>query len=248
MNRTKLSFLVLCLLALTSLINYAAQPAHEPYTPQNTIQLFDVDEVLVRRTMSVKDFLWEHMGTLLYSLPIGHKLLPLYCRGASASEFIKVCEDAGYKDTANAIRNMLLARVIMPGMTEFIEARKKEGYELHIATNQFQEGMDTYIKMYPEFFKNFDFIYVGTPAHGDTKALQKPDVDYYNDYLAKRPKPTKPHTFFWDDRTKNVAGARKAGIDGAVFTDAEQAENDFKKNFSGTPTTCDEKHPEIIMP
>lgn len=242
MNRTKLYTFILSLLSLTSL--YAAQSAHEPYTPQNTIQLFDVDEVLIRRTMSVQDFLWEHKGILFHSLGIGPKLLRLYCNGASASEFIKVCEDAGYKDTADAIRKMLRARVIMPGMTEFIEARKKEGYELHIATNQFKEGMDTYIKMYPEFFKNFDYIYVGTPAHGDTKALQKPDVDYYNDYLAKRPKTTKSYTFFWDDRTKNVKGAQKAGIDGAVFTNAEQAEEDYKQHFSGMPTHTE--HPQPI--
>lgn len=248
MNKTLLNALLLTLISLTSLIQYAAEHTHQPYTPQNTILLFDVDETLIRRTMSVNQFLWENSGTLFYSLPIAGKLLKLYCKGASASEYIKVCEDAGHKDTADAIRKMLFARVIIPGMQEFIEARKKEGFELHIATNQFKEGMDTYTKIHPAFFKNFDYIYVGTPAHGTTQALQKPAIAYYQDYLAKRPKTNKKYTFFWDDRAKNIEGAQKAGIDGVLFTTPEQAEKDFKTHFAPKPTATEEKHSEIIMP
>jgi FMN phosphatase YigB (HAD superfamily) len=234
MNKTLFSTLILNLLSLTSL--YAAQLTHEPHTPKNTILLFDVDEVLIRRTMTVGQFMKEHAGILFYSLPMGPTLLKLYCKGASASEYIKVCADAGYTDVADAIKKMLHARVIIPGMREFIEARKKEGYELHIATNQFKEGMDTYKKIHPDFFALFDYIYVGTPAQGKQKELQKPDVAYYTDYLAKRPATTKTYTFFWDDRPKNVAGAQKAGIDGAVFTTPEQAKKDFKAQFSLAPT------------
>ena len=238
MNKTLFCTLVLNLFSLTSL--YAAQLTHEPYTPKNTILLFDIDETLLQRTITVSQFMREHAGLLLRSLPIAPKIMKLLCKGATASEYIRVCEDAGYNDIADAIREIQQSTIIIPGMKEFIEARKKEGYELHIATNQYKEGFEVYQKRHPEFFANFDYVYLGTRADAKHKKLQKPDRAYYTDYLVQRPKTNKPYTYFFDDRRKNIVGAKETGIDGAVFTTPEQAEKDFKKYFLSTPTTTSE--------
>jgi FMN phosphatase YigB (HAD superfamily) len=161
-----------------------------------------------------------------------------------------MCEKDGRQDVADAIRKIAQSTVIIPGMKEFIEERKKEGFELHLATNQFAQGFDVYKKRHPEFFALFDYAYVGTPAQGDKKKLQKPHLDYYKDYLAKTPS-NKPYRFFWDDKKANVNAAKEVGIDGAVFTTAKQAEKDFKKNFSidaTDHTATTHEQPQPIMP
>ena len=124
-----------------------------------------------------------------------------------------------YPEYADAIelyrtkwREMLTDEV--PGMREVISILKSSGYELFGLTNW---SMETF----PEAREHFGILqmidrYVVSGAEG----LVKPDPRLFQ-VLLDRYNLKAEDCIFIDDNPDNVAAARKLGIDGIVFTDAE---------------------------
>lgn len=99
---------------------------------------------------------------------------------------------------------------------------KSEGYKLYGLTNWSAETIDVAFRRF-DFFSLFDGIVVS----GYEKVI-KPDAAIYR-LLLQRYGLEADSCVFLDDNADNVEGARRVGIHGIVFDDAERAEQQLRE-------------------
>lgn len=97
----------------------------------------------------------------------------------------------------------------LPGAKEFCDLAKKAGYRLYVLSN----ASSSFYEYFPRFapLGYFDGSVISCDIH-----LVKPDSRIYAHLLDKY-KLVPEECFFIDDLEKNIAGAKKCGIDGIVF-------------------------------
>lgn len=103
----------------------------------------------------------------------------------------------------------------VPGAREFVSLAKEKGYRIYVLSN----ASNSFYEYFPNFmpFDYFDGIVVSCDIH-----IIKPDIHIY-EYLLNKYELKPEECFFLDDIAANIEGAKKAGMDGAVFT------GDFEK-------------------
>lgn len=110
------------------------------------------------------------------------------------------------------------------GTISLIKSLKENGYKLFIISNFAKEKFEILTAKY-DFNKYFDGIIISA----EVKAL-KPSAEIYEILFSKfNLKPQE--CVFFDDLKENVEGAKKAGMEAEVFTDASSARR-FLKNLS----------------
>lgn len=97
----------------------------------------------------------------------------------------------------------------VPQAREFCDYLKKRGFGIYVLSN----ASSSFYNYFPRFapFDYFDGIVVSCDIH-----IIKPDIRIYQ-HLLKKYNLRADESFFIDDVEANIEGARKAGIDGAVF-------------------------------
>lgn len=97
----------------------------------------------------------------------------------------------------------------VPQAREFCSYLKKRGFGIYVLSN----ASSSFYNYFPRFapFDYFDGIVVSCDVH-----IIKPDIRIYQ-HLLKKYNLRADESFFIDDVEANIEGARKAGIDGAVF-------------------------------
>lgn len=92
---------------------------------------------------------------------------------------------------------------------EFCDYLKERGFGIYVLSN----ASNSFYRYFPRFapIDYFDGIVVSCDVH-----IIKPDIRIYQ-YLLKKYKLQADECFFIDDLEANIEGAKKAGIDGAVF-------------------------------
>ena len=106
-------------------------------------------------------------------------------------------------------------------LIQYIQALRARGIKCYVATNQ-EKHRAQYMLKQMGFEKSFDKVYAS--AHIGYK---KPDFEFYKKVVKDIGIVTKVEVLFWDDSEKKVAGARKFGILGEVYTSFK----DFKSTM-----------------
>lgn len=111
--------------------------------------------------------------------------------------------------------------VEMPGMRDLLTRLKSAGYRLYGLTNWSEA-------IYP-IIEKYDILrMVDDRLISSEERLIKPDVAIYH-RLCEKFGLVEEECLFTDDKPINIAGARAAGMQALLFTDAHQFEEDLKK-------------------
>lgn len=110
----------------------------------------------------------------------------------------------------------------MPGMRALLVELKQKGYKLYGLTNWSVKVYGT-IEKFPDIFALLDDRLISSEEH-----MIKPYPEIYQRLLDKFGLKA-DECFFADDRIENIEGARKLGIDGVVFTTAENYRNALRE-------------------
>ncbi|MDO4496244.1 MAG: HAD family phosphatase [Bacteroidales bacterium] len=109
----------------------------------------------------------------------------------------------------------------VPGMYNLLSQLKAKGYHLYGLTNWCQKVYET-VQNYP-VFQLLDGYVVSSDVH-----FIKPEPDIYHCLYSKFS--IKPEEcLFTDDRQKNILGGAQTGMQGVVFSNATQYEQELKK-------------------
>lgn len=109
----------------------------------------------------------------------------------------------------------------MPGMRDLLTRLKAEGYRLYGLTNWSDAVYDVIGK--------FDILcLLDDRLVSSEELLIKPDVAIYN-RLCEKFGLVKEECLFTDDKQPNIDGAKAAGMQAVLFTDARQFEEDLKR-------------------
>ena len=103
----------------------------------------------------------------------------------------------------------------MPGMRDLLLELKARGYKLYGLTNWSVKVYET-MANYPEIFALLDGKLISCEEH-----MVKPYPEVY-ERLCEKFSLKAEECFFTDDKAENIEGARKVGIEGVVFENAQQ--------------------------
>lgn len=110
----------------------------------------------------------------------------------------------------------------VPGMREALAGLKAQGYKIYGLSNWSDVVYDV-IKMYPEIFSLLDDMVISSAVK-----LIKPDPAIYL-HLCSKFGLNPADCVFIDDKTPNIEGARKAGMNAILFKNAEQFLTDLQQ-------------------
>ena len=118
-------------------------------------------------------------------------------------------------------RQLDVMTVEMPGMRDLLTRLKAKGYRLYGLTNWSEAVYDVIGKF--DILRMMDDRLISSE-----EIMIKPDVAIY-DRLCEKFGLVKEECLFTDDKQINIDGARAAGINAVLFTDARQYEEDLKR-------------------
>jgi len=111
----------------------------------------------------------------------------------------------------------------IPGMYALLSQLKSEGYKLYGLTNWCSKVYLT-MEQFP-IFKLLDGQIISSEEH-----LIKPEPEIYQ-RLFERFNLKPEECIFADDRPENIEGGKVLGMDGIVFTDAQQYEKELREKI-----------------
>lgn len=114
-----------------------------------------------------------------------------------------------HRELKQCVEQWDVCMVPLPGAREFCKYAREKGYRLFVLSN----ASDAFYRYFPNFapLDYFDGIVVSSDIH-----ILKPDLRIYR-YLLEQYELMPEECFFIDDREDNVEGAKKAGMNAAVF-------------------------------
>lgn len=107
----------------------------------------------------------------------------------------------------------------IPGAREFCSYVKENGYRIYVLSNASNTFYDYFLNF--SSLDYFDGMVVSCDIH-----IVKPDIRIY-EYLFTKYGLKPEECFFIDDMAANIEGAKKAGMDGAVFRGDFEEMKDF---------------------
>lgn len=202
----------------------------------NYIIATDLDDVLLKGNFYERAMGALRPSNLLMSGAYGLACLTHFKPG---TKFSRACGEALYiaelrknngveTRAAQFVRMMAQQKLLMPDTLEIYKQLHALGASFFTATNIGSIFFNDLRIKFPDEF-NDQFIKDGlTVDYGATDVIEKPDVRYFQALHAKiDPSGTKTIIFI-DDKLENVEGARKAGLIGVQFKNAQQLKDELE--------------------
>lgn len=185
----------------------------ERITPQNTIFLFDIDDVL----LLIKKLKKAKFGLYLLMRPdVWLDIAKIKDDSSHSETMIKRNKKPG---VVKRLKRMKYGKTPIEGMVEILRELKQRGYTLHIASNMTRADFAFYQQQYPGIFALFDAAFVIE----NSAMPQKPSRRYFDVYRATHP--TDKQHFFVDDKEENCNASGFAYTH--VFKNAQQLRLDL---------------------
>jgi len=220
-------------------------------TPQNTVFLFDVDDVLIKKNMGPTVYAWAIISHPFWRIRWG-KIKEIIAatkqKDTPIDKAVLIIKNQ-FDDPvfADVIKYIGTYRTVVPGMPEIIKNLHEQGFKLFVATNK---GTEEFIHdisnpnqqptLWGNIFKYFDLTHPQTVTYSwntDTKTIEntakKPELAYFKEALSKNnintdDPSTRKNVIFIDDDLSNIHGAQEAGINHAIlFTDSQKLRSDL---------------------
>lgn len=205
--------------------------AKEMYKPSNTAIIFDIDGVILERTIPIPSLIWRHkveIAKAFLDFNLIKKVLTLVRMTAPVGVYISLFESKRPTLVPFA-RELVTTRTTDLKTVSIIEALLSHGYKLHIGTNESPNEFALHQERFPIFSRFTTHTFSDYSAFPDV--IQKPQHRYFeqmkNRILTKNKKIT--HFIFIDDRTDNVQASRETGYYGIDFTTPEALETALVK-------------------
>lgn len=228
------------------------QTARIAHTPENTVIMFDIDDVILKKpTDIVKKTLlnkWWPLTKQMFHWRTYWNVLPsiyqLHGTGAGAEAYRKKFEKYA-PAIAKVVSEIADTKMPIDGTLVLINKLRKQGYELHITSNMGEADFKVYQDRYSDIFDHFTRAKVVSYSP-DGSPVKKPNPAYYESYLKEYQVPEKPYRIFIDDKLKNVEAARKHGITSIQFFSPDLLERELSRlNIWEAPTpTPEPEHTE----
>lgn len=153
----------------------------------------------------------------------------------TSERFITNLEHAHAIDLAELFTNVVNAQRPNPEMQEIIKELKQKGYILRVASNI---GKQIFIKLkeqlhilgqniFTEFDKDTEGMEGKTVDYSKNK-IEKPNPEYYKEYLDHYDPDRSKLIIFVDDKLVNIPPATEQGFIGIHFKNAEQLRHDLQ--------------------
>jgi FMN phosphatase YigB (HAD superfamily) len=196
------------------------------YRPSNTAIVFDVDDVIVKRTIPIFSLAWQYKVEIfkaLFNFSLLKDVFTLIRMTAPVGVYISLFErkQPGLVPFA---RELITTRITDPKTVAIIKTLLSLGYELHIGTNETANEFLLHQERFPIFSRFATYTFADYSTFPDV--TQKPQLRYFermkDRILAYNKKTT--NLIFIDDRTDNVQASKDTGYIGIVFTIPEALE------------------------
>ena len=184
--------------------------------------LFDIQ---LMKTLS--SMLWQLMLNAFSFHTLAYK-------DVTSGQLIAAFNNANKPELADFFTNIVNTQEVDPAMLQLIIDLKKAGYTLHVASNI---AKPTFIKLKQQLedLHTNIFAYFDKDAHGiEGKTIdftlsnaEKPDPDYYAQYLTEYDPKKNKLIVFVDDKFVNIIPATEQGFVGIHFKNAQQLRNDL---------------------
>lgn len=196
----------------------------EKVTPESTVFLFDINDVLVKKNIPliIKRSLWTLIRGGWW-----HVMWPSFWakvktlnsqHGSKEAIFIELQrENASLAGWKNDYLELSTAHKPNLPMLDIVRNLKDQGYKLYIFSNMGCETVARMCEKFPDIFDLFDGKVLPNPENNYDC---KPRPSFYielNNYLASQGQGDKQRIFS-DDREENIAEAYRNGIAGIVYT------------------------------
>lgn len=197
---------------------------HIPCTPQNTIILFDLHQVLFSHNytqMLIECIKNIYLIRLLRPALI-KKTINLLRRKGSGQELLVFIEQH-YPHLAHTTAGIVAianAQKLIPAMHTLVKELKTKGYEVHIASNIGETFFDDLYKRHTDFFALFDYIKIVTQQKNNV-LIRKPMPAFFTNYQ-KEANPQNKNVIFIDDNKKHLHAARAHGFTPVLFKSSQQ--------------------------
>lgn len=129
--------------------------------------------------------------------------------------------DSEYTIISYLLTDLKVSYPALENNIEYVKTLKKQGYKLYLLTNITKESHE-----YIDSVMHIDEIFDGG-IYSYLEGLKKPDANIY-ELIIKRYNLNKNETLFFDDKEKNIIGAKNVGINGFVFKSIEDIKNNLE--------------------
>ena len=196
------------------------------YKTSNTAIVFDVDDVIVKRTIPIFSLAWQYKVEILkalFNFSLLKDVFILIRMTTPVGVYISLFErkQPGLVPFA---RELITTRTTDPKTVCIIESLLALGYKLHIGTNETASEFILHQERFSVFSRFATYTFADYSTFPDV--TQKPQLRYFermkDRILAHNKKTT--HFIFIDDRTDNVQASRSTGYLGIDFTTPETLE------------------------
>lgn len=206
-------------------------------TPQNTIVLWDLHDVILKRDLpGMINLVWRYPhlwdalkrinGTLLLGTLKLSALSLLKLEGLG-TEFVALAQRAHNPFVGDLFVKIVNTQKPNKDVVAIIKALHDLGYQQHIGSNIdetiFKELTNPQKNpQLASIFNYFDLSKSQVVKYGPN-IIKKPNVEYFIEYLSKNNiDPTKTRVIFIDDSKANADAAKKAGLIGILFISPAQ--------------------------
>lgn len=210
----------------------ASHRESKPCTPENTIMLWDIHNVIVTRSKwdAIKAFVnypkpWDLIKKIRISL------LRALCQAlwnkslGSAGRMMDLAHQHNNKELADLIETIANLQTPIAGTVDIIRELRANGYENNIGSNIDAEIFLKLQKKLPNVFNSelFELSKSQTIIYTPDGEISKPNPAFFIAYLRKNniDLATK-QIIFVDDLKKNVEAARQLGMIGIQFINPQQ--------------------------
>lgn len=221
------------LFLITALNIFVCAKAAQEFFPSNTVVVFDLNDVLVKKdtqeiTKKVAKLLTRPSFWRYVFSPFFWNKLIKYAKDKHCKEsvFIELIKDyPKLADFEEEYISLSTSHKIIPMSLDIVKELKSKGYNLYIFSNMGIKSMHAMSKKYPELFNLFNGYYC--PCQ-ENNYNSKPRPEFYTqfkDYLKENGESDKKIIFI-DDRNRNIEAAEKAGFTGIL---CDSIKNVYKK-------------------
>lgn len=217
---------------------FGAIAGYRAYTAQTDIILWDLHDVVLKRTGTFSTVMsYPHKAKALSNSNLRGKMVKILCKNTfkegSSEEYIHMARQYNNPYLEEIIVKASNAQTPIPGTAAIINELHTAGYEQHVGSNIGKTAFEAIINPteYPHcacVFRCMNIEKSHVVEYNDGDIIKKPNPDFFTQYLRKNNIDTnKTRVFFIDDKKENIEAANNLGLYGIQFKNPEQLREDL---------------------